>query len=85
MNDDLPLDQRQFVLLKNGGRDDRANVLGGVVEWRNVFISEYTTVVDGQKPKADLAVNETTIVVGAICGRKCDRRRKDSYKLLRVR
>ena len=85
---DLPLIDRRFRLLKNGGRDDGSDVLGAGeegVEWRNVHICMYTTVIRGQKHKADLAVGESTIVVGNLSGRKCDKRERESFKLLRVK
>ena len=63
----IPLEERKFKLLVNGGPDDNADVLGGEVEWGNPYISLYTTVIKGDhKQKSDLRLGETTIVLGDI-------------------
>ena len=82
---DIPLAQRRFVLLKNGGRDDGADVLGGPVDWGNCFISLYTVVIDGHKQKHELGVHESTLVTGGIGFHEYRKKEKVSYKLLRTK
>lgn len=84
----VPLEQRRFKLLKHGGRDDGANVLGDRdedLEWANCYISYYTTVVAGGRQKNELLVGESTIVVGNLSGRKCDKRERETFRLVRTK
>lgn len=85
MAEDIPLEQRRFKLLKNGGRDDGADVLGADVEWGNCYVSLYTVVVSGQKDKHELKVGESTIVAGGIGFRLYkDHGPDQTYRLLRT-
>lgn len=70
---------KKFKLVRQGGRNEDEDVLGGPVTEDNVYIKTYGSRLEGQKPVAELEVGEGSLHRYKLSGQKAT-----VYKIVRV-